>query len=90
MAKLHEAKFLSRTSAVLEKEAKVILEEQVRKQGILAVQGGDYMLNITEKPRAVFDTKALKAAHPELVSTFTKTSTSVYYEVESLGGVNEE
>ena len=90
MAKLHEAKFLSRTSAVLEKEAKAILEEQVRKQGILAVQGGDYMLNITEKPRAVFDTKALKAAHPELVSKFTKTSTSVYYEVESLGGVNEE
>ena len=80
----------SRAGAAMEKEAKAILDAKVFSEGIRNIQGGNYTLNITEKPRTAFDSTAFKKAHPELVSSFTKTSTSIYYEVGRLDGVNEE
>ena len=73
----------TRMGAAMEKEAKAILDAKVFQKGIRNIQGGHYSLQITEKPRATFDTKAFKQAHPELVSSYMKQSTSVYYEVAS-------
>ena len=80
----------SRAGAAMEKEAKAILDAKVFSEGIRNIQGGKYALSITEKPRSSFDTTAFKKAHPELVSEFTKTSTSVYYDVENLESVDDE
>ena len=77
------AREYSHQGAAMEKEAKAILDAKVFQKGIRSIQGGRYSLNITEKPRTNFDTKAFKAAHPELVSQFMKTSMTAYYDVEA-------
>ena len=80
------AREYSHAGAAMEKEAKVILDAKVFQKGIRSIQGGHYSLQITEKPRATFDTKAFKQSHPELVSQFMRQSFSTYYEVETVGG----
>ena len=81
MELLQEAREISHTGADMEAEAKSILDEKVRKQGITLIQGGGFELNIKERNSSRFDTTGFKKAHPEMISQFMKQSTSTFFEI---------
>ena len=77
MELLKEARELSKTGKELEEEAKQALDENVRKQGIKAIRGGNYILTLAEtKARETFDKTAFGKAHPDLLKDFTKLGNS--------------
>ena len=84
MKTLHQARELSAQARELEGNAKSVIEEKVRKQGLCSIQGGDFILNISERSSSKFDSAAFKKAHPELVGEFTKNSTSTTYNLQEV------
>lgn len=82
MAELRQARELAKEVRDMEVHAKSILDENVRDKGLRGIQGGGLMFMMTERTSQRFDGTAFKKAHPELVSEFTKTSSSVVYEVK--------
>ena len=83
---LKEARELSKTGKELEDEAKQALDENVRKQGIKAIRGGDYVLTLTEtKAKETFDKTAFGKKHPELLKEFTKLGNpSLRYDIKEV------
>ena len=81
---LKEARELSKTGKELEDEAKKVLDVEVRQQNIKSVRTGNIVLVLNEVTSSRFDTTAFKKSHPDLVKDFTKTSTSVRYELKNL------
>lgn len=82
MELLKEARELSKTGKELEDEAKVVLDEKIRQRGIKAIKAGGLVLKLSERASTRFDSTAFKKVHPELVQEFSKTSTSVTYELK--------
>ena len=87
MEALHQARELSAKAREIEAGAKFVLDEKVRQQGLSSVQGGDFILNISERSSSKFDSAAFKKAHPELVNEFTKNSTSTTYNLEEVNSL---
>lgn len=85
MEELKEARELGKESREMETHAKKILDENVRDKGLRGIQGGGLVFTIMERVSQRFDSKAFKESHPELVSEFTKSSTSVMYDVKESG-----
>ena len=79
---LKEARELSKAGKELEDDAKAVLDERVRKQGIKSVSIGSLILTLTETSSARFDSTAFKKAHPEIAQNFMKSSSSVVYSVK--------
>lgn len=79
---LRDARELSKNGRALEEEAKAILDEKVRSEGVKSVQGGGLVLTLKESSYSSFDTDAFKKAHPEMVSDFLKKTSSVRYEIK--------
>lgn len=84
MKALQNARELSKQARALENDAKPVLDENVKDKGLRAVQGGGLICSVKETTSARFDTTAFKKAHPELVSQFTKNTTSTTYEIRNL------
>ncbi len=82
MAELKESRELGKKSREMEAHAKKVLNEMVRDKGLHGIQGGGLVFTMTERTSSRFDSTAFKEAHPELVSEFTKSSTSVFYDVK--------
>ena len=78
---LKEARELSKAGKDLEDEAKVVLDEKVRKQGIKTLQAKNLILKLSETVSNRFDKSAFQKKYPELVNEYTKSSTSVVYKV---------
>ena len=76
---LKEARDLKRSGEELEKEAKKVLDEKVRKQGMKSVFAKGLTLLLQERASQRFDSKAFSAAYPELAKEFTKSTSSLYY-----------
>ena len=75
---------MERDAKELETLAKETLDKKVRLQGLKYVQAGELVLVLKEISSARFDTTAFKKSHPDMVKDFTKTSTSVRYEIKNL------
>ena len=84
MQSLKDARELSKTAKELEDQAKSVLDEKVRQQGLNSVQGGGLIFNISERESSRFDTTAFKKSHPELVSQFTKKTTSLIFDIKEM------
>lgn len=82
MHELKQSRELGREVQEMEKHAKEILNERVRDNGLPGIQGGGLVFTMTKRTTSRFDDTAFKEAHPELVSEFTKSSTSVMYEIK--------
>ena len=82
MKELRHARELSKTAKNLAAHAKDALNEYVRAKGLSQIQGGGLTVSISEKASSRFDMAAFKEMYPELVSKFTKTTTSTYYKVD--------
>ncbi len=81
---LSESRELERTGKELADEAKTVLDKLIRQQGIRSVRCGNLILVLNEIKSSRLDTTALKKAHPELVSEFTKQSSSVRYDLKEV------
>ena len=81
---LQEARDLSKTGKKLENEAKAVLDENVRKQGINSVKANNLILTLYETKSRRFDQEAFEKVFPELVNEFTKLNTSVTYKVKAV------
>lgn len=81
---LKEARELSKAGKELENDAKTVLDEQVRKQGVKSVSIGNLILTLTETNSSRFDSTAFKKAHPEMVQDFIKVSSSVTYNIKEV------
>ena len=82
MHELKESRELGREVREMETHAKEVLNEHVRDKGMRGIQGGGLVFTMTERTSQRFDSTAFKEAHPELLSEFTKSSTSVIYDVK--------
>jgi len=85
MEELKEARELGKESREMESHARKILDENVRDKGLRGIRGGGLVFTMTERISQRFDSKSFKEAYPELVSEFTKNSTSVFYNVKESG-----
>ena len=85
MSELKESRELGKEVREMETHAKAVLDENVKDKGLRGIQGGGLVFTMTERTSSRFDSKAFKEAHPELVSEFTKSSTSVFYDVKESG-----
>lgn len=79
---LKEARELSKAGEDLEKEAKNVLDEKVRKRGIKSIKAGGLILSLSERTSNRFSSTAFKEAHPEMYQEFVKPSTSVTYNLK--------
>lgn len=79
---LKEARELSKAGRELENDAKAVLDEQVRAQGVKSVKVNNLILTLNETSSARFDTVAFKKAYPEIAQDFIKTSNSVVYNIK--------
>lgn len=82
MELLAEARELSKAGKDLEDEAKAVLDEKVKRQGIKSIRGGALVLTLNEVVSSRFDSAAFKKAHPDMVEEFTKKSSSVRYDIK--------
>ena len=82
MKELKQARELSKEARDLETHAKSVLDENVKDKGLSAVQGDGMVFSMSAKLASRFDTAAFKKTHPELVSQFTKQTSSVVYEIK--------
>lgn len=82
MELLAEARELSKAGKDLEDEAKAVLDEKVKRQGIKSIRGGALVLTLNEVVSSRFDSAAFKKAHPDMVEAFTKKSSSVRYDIK--------
>lgn len=85
MEELKQSRELGKESREMESHARKILDENVRDKGLRGIQGGGLVFTMTERSSQRFDSKTFKEAYPELVSEFTKNSTSVFYDVKESG-----
>ncbi|MBQ3458347.1 MAG: hypothetical protein IJG30_05245 [Synergistaceae bacterium] len=81
---LKEARELSKAGKELEDEAKSVLDEKVRQQGIKSIKAGDLILSLSERVSDRFDSSAFKAANPELYQQFRKPQSSVVYSIKEV------
>ena len=81
---LSESRDMEKAAKELSDEAKVVLDKLIRQQGIRSVRCGNLILILNEIKSSRLDTTALKKAHPELVSEFTKQSSSVRYDLKEV------
>ena len=79
---LKEARELKKAGEDLEGEAKAVLDEKVRKQGIKTVKAGELILTLSETTQNKFDSKAFEAANPDLYKQFKKPQSYVTYKVK--------
>lgn len=84
MKALQNARELSKQARALENDAKPVLDENVKEKGLQGITGGGLICSVKETTSARFDSTAFKKAHPELVSQFTKSTTSTTYEIKNL------
>ena len=84
MKDLKRARELTKEAKSLEKDARVILDKNVKDKGLPGIQGGGLVFTMNERKSTNFDSTAFKEAHPELVSEFTKTSVSYVYNIEEI------
>ena len=82
MRQLKEARELGKESREREAEAKALLDEHMKAGGKTAIQGGGLIFRLLERESSRFDTAAFKKEHPEMLSEYLKTSTSMVYEVK--------
>ena len=82
MELLAEARELSKTGKDLEDQAKAVLDEKIKRQGIKSIRGGALVLTLNEVVSSRFDSAAFKKAHPDMVEEFTKKSSSVRYDIK--------
>ena len=81
---LSESRDMEKAAKELSDEAKAVLDKLIRQQGIKSVRAGNLILVLNEIKYLRLDTTALKKAHPELVSEFTKQSSSVRYDLKEV------
>ena len=81
---LSESREMEKAAKELSDEAKIVLDKEIRKQGIKSVRVNNLVLVLNEITSSRFDTTAFKKSHPDLVQNFMKTSTSVRYELKNL------
>lgn len=81
---LSESRDMEKAAKELSDEAKAVLDKLIRQQGIRSVRCGNLILVLNEIKSSRLDTTALKKAHPELVSEFTKQSSSVRYDLKEV------
>ena len=79
---LYDSRELNKSAKELEDEAKEILDEKVREQGFKTVQGGNFILTLSESVSNRIDSKALKKEFPEIAQKFTKESRAVRYDLK--------
>lgn len=79
---LKEARELSKAGKDLEEEAKAVLDEKVRRQGIKTIKAGELILSLSETTQNKFDSKAFEAANPELYKQFKKPQSFITYRVK--------
>ena len=84
MKALQNARELSKQARALENDAKPVLDENVKEKGLQGITGGGFICSVKETTSARFDSTAFKKAHPELVSQFTKNTTSTTYEIKNI------
>ena len=84
MKALQNARELSKQARALENDAKPILDENVKGNGLNGIAGGGMLCTVKETTSARFDSTAFKKAHPELVSEYTKSTTSTTYEIKNI------
>ena len=84
MELLKEARELTKAGEELEGEAKIVLDEKIRKRGIKTVKAGDLILDISERTQSRIDSKALKETQPEIYQEFLKSSASVVYKLKEV------
>ena len=81
---LSESRDMEKAAKELSDEAKVVIDREIRQQGIKSVRCGNIILVLNEIKSSRLDTTALKKAHPELVSEFMKQSSSVRYDLKEV------
>ncbi len=81
---LSESRDMEKAAKELSDEAKVVIDREIRQQGIKSVRCGNIILILNEIKSSRLDTTALKKAHPELVSEFMKQSSSVRYDLKEV------
>jgi len=81
---LSESREMEKAAKELSDEAKIVLDKEIRQQGIKSVRVHNLVLILNEITSSRFDTTAFKKSHPDLVQNFMKTSTSVRYELKNL------
>ena len=79
---LKEARELSKAGKDLEDEAKAVLDEKVRQQGIKTIKAGELILSLSERTKDNFDSKALKADKPEIYKQYQKPLSYVVYGIK--------
>ena len=84
MRELISARELARDARDMEAHAKSVLDEHIKAQGNSRIAGGGLIFSLSERTRGTFDSTAFKKDHPELAGQYTKTSTSVMYEVKEI------
>ena len=84
MELLKEAREMGKAGKELEEEAKAVLDQQIREKGIKSVKGGSLILTLTESTSSRFDTTAFKKEHPDMAAAFTKSSSSVRYDIKEV------
>lgn len=82
MRELKQAREMAKEAKDMEAHAKTLLDENVKAKGLRGIQGGGLVFTMTERVSTRWDGTAFKKAYPELVSEFTKSSTSVVYDVK--------
>ena len=85
MKDLKQARELTKEAKELEKLSRKTLDDNVKAKGLSGIIGGGFVFRMREKVSTGFDTEAFKEAHPEMVSEFTKSSTSLVYEIKEVG-----
>ena len=81
---LSESRDMEKAAKELSDEAKVVIDREIRQQGIKSVRCGNIILVLNEIKSSRLDTTALKKAHPELVNEFMKQSSSVRYDLKEV------
>lgn len=79
---LTEAREIKKKFDELDKQAKDIIDSKLKALGTSEVCGGGYHFLLKEVKSSRFDGTAFKKAYPELAKEFTKTQTTVRYELE--------
>ena len=79
---LKEARELSKAGKDLESEAKAVLDEKVRRQGIKTIKAGGLILSLSERVSDKFDSTAFKAANPKLYEQYQKPQSCVVYGIK--------
>ena len=81
---LSESRDMEKAAKELSDEAKVVIDSEIRQQGIKSVRVGHLVLVLNEIKSSRLDTTALKKAHPEIVQEFMKQSSSVRYDLKEV------